>query len=104
MEFLTNYDETKLKESKDFVKYPLKSLDKLEAASKSGARYVGMLASKKRIKADFEIIEAKGVSRQFMDSIHAPIGVDIGSVTPEEIALSIIAQIISVRRTHQTAS
>ena len=79
-------------------------IDALEAASKSGARYVGMLASRKRIKADFEIIEAKGVSRQFMESIHAPIGVDIGSVTPEEIALSIIAQIISVRRTHQPAS
>ena len=79
-------------------------IDALEASSKSGARYIGMLASRKRIKADFEIIEAKGVSRQFMESIHAPIGVDIGSVTPEEIALSIIAQIISVRRAHQPAS
>jgi len=73
-------------------------IDALEAVSRYGVKYVGLLASRKRIKADFETLQSRGVSSQFMESLHAPIGIEIGSVTPEEIALSIISEIIKVRR------
>ncbi len=61
-------------------------------------RYVGMLASRKRIKEDFDRLKAEGVSDLFLNSIHTPIGLNIGAISPEEIALSIAAEIISVRR------
>lgn len=70
----------------------------LEALSRSSVRYAGMLASRKRIEADRSILESKGVPETFFESLHAPIGIKIGSVTPAEIALSIMSEITSVRR------
>ncbi|MEM0134803.1 MAG: XdhC family protein [Thermoplasmatales archaeon] len=72
----------------------------LEAVSKYRVKYVGLLASKKRIKADIDSLEERGVSKEFLESLHAPIGLDIGAVTPREISFSIISEIISVRREH----
>ena len=66
--------------------------------SSSQVKYVGMLASRKRIKEDFEQLRAKGVREDFLGSIHSPIGIDIGAISPEEIALSIAAELISERR------
>ena len=66
--------------------------------SPSQVKYVGMLASRKRIKEDFEQLRAKGVQEDFLGSIHSPIGIDIGAISPEEIALSIAAELISERR------
>ena len=66
--------------------------------SSNHVRYVGMLASRKRIKEDFEQLRAKGVQEDFLGSIHSPIGIDIGAISPEEIALSIAAELISERR------
>ncbi len=70
----------------------------LEEISKHKVRYVGLLASKKRIRDDFGALESRGVSKEFLGSIHAPVGIDIGAVTPQEISLSIISEIVSVRR------
>ncbi|MEM0155213.1 MAG: XdhC family protein [Thermoplasmataceae archaeon] len=70
----------------------------LEMLSHNKTRYVGMLASRKRIEADREILIKKGVPESFMESLHAPVGIDIGSITPAEIALSIISEITSIRR------
>lgn len=70
----------------------------IEAVSRHKVKYVGLLASKKRIKEDIEALEAKGVSKEFLKSIHAPIGLDIGAVTPHEISISIISEIIAERR------
>jgi xanthine dehydrogenase accessory factor len=75
-----------------------RDLPVLEAISKHRVKYVGLLASKKRIKTDLEALEAKGVSREFIDSIHAPIGMDIGAILPSEISLSIISEVVSLRR------
>ncbi|GGM70729.1 hypothetical protein GCM10007108_05970 [Thermogymnomonas acidicola] len=61
-------------------------------------RYIGLLASRKRVQYDFERLRSLGVGEDFLKRIHAPIGENIGAVTPEEIAVSIIAQIIRVRR------
>src|SRR5580658_5649186 len=55
----------------------------LETLSKKKARFVGMLASMQRVSDDFVELKRRGVSQAFIDSIHAPIGVDIGAVSPE---------------------
>jgi xanthine dehydrogenase accessory factor len=60
--------------------------------------YVGLLGSRRRTQATFERAQAMGVSDAFLARIHAPIGLDIGAETPREIAVSILAEIIAVRR------
>jgi xanthine dehydrogenase accessory factor len=70
----------------------------LRAAINSPAKYVGMVASKERVKSVFERLMAEGVSREMLERVRAPIGLDIGAQTPEEIAISIMAEIIKVQR------
>jgi xanthine dehydrogenase accessory factor len=60
--------------------------------------YVGMIGSHRRIAALKAQLLEEGISRGKLDLLNAPIGLDIGAVTPEEIALSIIAQVVGVRR------
>jgi len=69
----------------------------LEQAIKTDARYIGMIGSKKKIKTLYEILVKKGVSKETLHRVHAPIGLDINSETPEEIAVSIVAELIKVR-------
>lgn len=70
----------------------------LEALSKVKCRFVGFMASRQRIQETFAKLRAKGVSEEFLSSIHAPVGADIGGVTPQEIALSILADVVAVKR------
>jgi xanthine dehydrogenase accessory factor len=70
----------------------------LEALSHVRVRFVGLLASRRRVLEDLRALAKAGVSRDFLASIHAPVGVDIGAVTPEEIAVSILADILATRR------
>ena len=63
----------------------------------STVKYLGMIGSKRKVKEIFSRMESKGISRDLLNSIHSPIGVPIKSQTPEEIAISIAAEIISVR-------
>lgn len=70
----------------------------LEALSKAGCRFVGLMASKQRINDDFAKLRARGVSDEFLSSVHAPVGADIGGMTPQEIALSILADVVAVKR------
>ncbi|MGZ6209092.1 MAG: XdhC family protein, partial [Syntrophales bacterium] len=69
----------------------------LEQAVKSGARYIGMIGSKKKIKTLYQNLMQKGMTKETLDRVHAPIGIDINSETPEEIAVSIVAELIKVR-------
>ncbi len=63
------------------------------------ARYIGMIGSKRRIKACFERFkEEEHVSEELISRVYAPIGLDIATETPEEIALGILGEIIKVRR------
>lgn len=63
------------------------------------ARYIGMIGSKRRIKACFERFkEEEQVSEELLSRVYAPIGLDIATETPEEIALGILGEIIKVRR------
>ena len=60
--------------------------------------YTGMIGSRRRVKGLFNQLEEEGFSRERMDRICTPIGLNIGAVTPEEIAVSILAELISYRR------
>jgi xanthine dehydrogenase accessory factor len=61
-------------------------------------RYIGMIGSKKRVRLVLQTLEKKGVSTLQFPNLYAPIGLDIGALTPEEIAVSIAAELILVRR------
>jgi xanthine dehydrogenase accessory factor len=62
------------------------------------ARYIGMIGSRRRTTTIREHLRREGVAAELLRRIHAPIGLDIGAQTPEEIALSILAEIVLVRR------
>jgi xanthine dehydrogenase accessory factor len=69
----------------------------LEQAVKTDARYVGMIGSKKKIHVLYQNLMKKGVPKEVLDRVYAPIGLEINSETPEEIAISVVAQLIQVR-------
>ena len=75
-----------------------RDIEALEAVSKGSPAYVGLMASRKRAAHDFEVLKGKGISQNFLDSVNTPIGVDIGAITPFEIAISIASQITKMRR------
>lgn len=62
------------------------------------AKYIGMIGSKKKVRETREHLLQKGVLPEQLDRVHAPIGLEIGAETPAEIAISILAEIIKVRR------
>jgi xanthine dehydrogenase accessory factor len=70
----------------------------LQFAVGTAAKYVGMIGSKKKVKEIKERLRKKGVSQQQLDEVHAPIGLEINAQTPEEIAVSILAELTKVRR------
>ena len=64
----------------------------------SRGAFIGMIGSRRRVKATLERIAESGVSQDLLDQVHAPLGMDIAAETPEEIAVSIIAEIVRERR------
>jgi len=70
----------------------------LEGALATGAKYIGMIGSKTKNRVIFSHLLAKGIPQEQLDRVHAPIGLEIYSQTPEEIAVSILAEVIKVRR------
>jgi len=62
-----------------------------------GARYVGLIGSRRKIKLIFDDLEAEGISREALARVHAPLGIDIGSQSVPEIAVSILAELIAHR-------
>jgi xanthine dehydrogenase accessory factor len=71
----------------------------VRAALMQPCGFVGMIGSRRRVKATLERIGETGVPAERLNDVHAPLGVAIGGETPEEIAISIIAEIIRERRT-----
>jgi xanthine dehydrogenase accessory factor len=61
--------------------------------------YLGMICSKRKKVEVFRILESEGFSREELERVHAPIGLNIGSESPAEIAVSILAEVISCHRT-----
>ncbi len=78
--------------------------DALENALRSPAAYVGMVASHRRADECRAYLRTSGITEQQLARLKAPAGLDIGAVTPEEIASSILAELVQVRRLHQTIS
>ena len=70
----------------------------LRWAVQTRARYVGMIGSKRKVIGIFKNLLAEGLPAHLFDRVHAPIGLDIGAVTPEEIAVAITAELIAIRR------
>ena len=75
----------------------------LRWAVQTRARYVGMIGSRRKVIEIFKALQKEGLSAHLFDRVHAPVGLDIGAITPEEIAVAITAELIAVRR-HATAS
>jgi xanthine dehydrogenase accessory factor len=70
----------------------------LRWAIEQPARYIGMIGSKRKVLSVYKALALEGVPADKFTHVHAPVGLDIGALTPEEIAISIIAELIAVRR------
>lgn len=75
----------------------------LAAALEARPSYVGVVASRKRFAEIREALIARGVSAEALDKVHSPAGLDLGGRLPEEVALSIFAQIIQLRNADQSS-
>jgi len=73
-------------------------IDCLRQVLKHNTAYVGMIGSKRRVKSVMEQMACEGYSKEKINNVNAPIGLEIGAVTPDEIAFSIISQLIKYRR------
>jgi xanthine dehydrogenase accessory factor len=62
------------------------------------AAYIGMIGSRRRVRGVLDMVGERGVSEKLLARVHAPIGLDIGALTPEEIALSVMAEVVKARR------
>lgn len=74
-----------------------RDVDVLEALSKANARFVGLLASRQRLRKDLDELERRHVPSAFLQRLHAPIGLDIGAQTPPELALAIMADVVATK-------
>lgn len=70
----------------------------MHAVVRANPDYVGLIGSKRRTSIVIERLRESGVPDDQLKAIHAPIGLDIGAVTPEEVALAILAEIVAQRR------
>lgn len=61
-------------------------------------QYLGMIGSQHRVQQVYQVMQERGMATSQLAAIHAPIGLDIGALTPEEIAVSIAAELIQIRR------
>ena len=70
----------------------------LELAVATPARYIAMIGSKRKVLNVIKELEKRDIPRAAFERIHAPMGLDIGAISPEEIAISVTAEMIAVRR------
>jgi xanthine dehydrogenase accessory factor len=72
-------------------------LDALRALAPRGLRYVGLIGSRAKVKRVYDALVEEGIEPRALQNVHAPIGLDIGAITPQEIAVSILAELIAVK-------
>ena len=72
-------------------------LEALRALVARELRYLGLIGSRAKVARVYDALVADGVAAERLASVHAPIGLDIGAVTPQEIAVSILAELIAVK-------
>jgi xanthine dehydrogenase accessory factor len=70
----------------------------LRWAVQTPARYIGMVGSRRKAITLARELTSEGLSEELVQRVHSPVGLDIGAVTPEEIAVSIVAELIAIRR------
>ena len=70
----------------------------LKLAIATPARYIAMIGSKRKVLNVIRELEKEGLDRAAFERIHAPMGLDIGAISPEEIAIAVAAEMIAVRR------
>ncbi|MCX7857864.1 MAG: XdhC family protein [Deltaproteobacteria bacterium] len=70
----------------------------LEQILNDPPKYVGMIGSQRKVKTVYNYLESKGIGKDSLKRVHAPIGLRIGAKTPEEIGLSIVAELVKERR------
>jgi xanthine dehydrogenase accessory factor len=70
----------------------------LSWAVRTEARYVGMIGSKRKVLSVYKALEKEGYRMAEFENVHAPMGLEIGALSPEEIALSIVAELVAIRR------
>jgi xanthine dehydrogenase accessory factor len=76
----------------------------LGAVIGSKAKYLGLIGSKRKVKTIFEDLATQGAGIEKLINVHAPIGLEIGAVTVPEIAVSIAAELVAVRRGHEATA
>jgi xanthine dehydrogenase accessory factor len=62
------------------------------------ARYIGMIGSERKVITTFKELEREGIAAERLAKVYAPMGLDLGAITPEEIAVSVCAELIAIRR------
>ena len=70
----------------------------LTASLKTDAAYIGMMSSRRRVALVFDQMLKQGFTEEQLSQVHSPIGLDIGAETPEELAVSIMAEIVKIKR------
>ena len=78
-------------------------LDAMRALAARDLRYLGLIGSRAKVARIYAALLNEGLPAECLERVHAPIGFDIGAVTPAEIAISILAELIAVRRAAATA-
>lgn len=82
-------------------------LEALRALAPRELRYLGLIGSRAKVARIYDALTADGMAAEHLTRVHAPIGLDIGAVTPQEIAVSILAELIAVKHgkfTHRDAA
>jgi xanthine dehydrogenase accessory factor len=74
----------------------------LRWAVETNAKYIAMIGSKRKVIGVIKQLEKEGLPRAAFERIFAPMGLEIGAITPEEIAISVVAEMIALRRTPDT--
>jgi xanthine dehydrogenase accessory factor len=75
----------------------------LEKAVKTDAKYIGMIGSKRKTLTILKKLSEKGIPDQILKKVYSPIGISIGALTPQEIALSIVSELVKIRRIGDTS-
>jgi xanthine dehydrogenase accessory factor len=70
----------------------------LRWAVQTQARYIGMVGSRRKAITVFRELTKEGLKPELFERVHSPVGLDIGAITPEEIAIAIVAELIGIRR------
>ena len=73
-------------------------------AVRTDARYIGMIGSKRKVLSVYKALEQNGYRSEEFERVYAPTGLEIGALSPEEIAVSIVGELIAVRRNADSAA